>query len=137
MDENASKAVSVVSSSSSQPSNASSVTVFTSFNKHKSTKKSKLKNYMKNTLTSMKKQNVKYQNNSLANFCTSLKYSVNTKPITPLKQIRQDSNMIQTNSTPSLRMFNDWDGKHEYEDNLNHFNDDDPSFGVDPYNHFN
>jgi hypothetical protein len=135
------KADSVVSSSS-EPSNATSVSVNTNFttngkHKHNTTKKAKLKNYMRSTFASMKKQNVKFQNDSLANFCTSLKYPINGKSVNLLKQTRQtNSNMIQQNSTPSLRMFNDWDGKREYEDNLNHFNNDDPSFGVDPYNHF-
>jgi len=125
--------------SSSNPSKSTNVSIYASFTKkgkHNITKKSKLKNYMRNTIVSMKKQNVKYQNNSLANFCTSLKYP-NVKTDTPLKQILQTNKPALKNSHPNLRMFNDWDGKRDYDDSLNHFNDDDPSFGVDPYNHFN
>ena len=128
-----------VVSSSSEPTKVTSVHVYTSFSKHNTTRKTKLKNYMRNTIASMKKQNVKYQNDVVANFCTSLKYSYpsNSKTNTPLKQmIKTNSNLSQQNSTPSLRMFNDWDDKYNYEDNLNHFNNDDPSFGIDPYNHF-
>jgi len=104
------------------------------------TKKIYKKNYMKSTLSSSNKKNVKYE---LTTPFTRMDFSTTTTPratsTTSYKTKNRTQSSSSLNSGPSMYLTKSyqWGDNRVYSDNLNHFNKNDISnFGTDPYGHF-